>query len=271
MRDFFMQNLTEQQIEEFHKDGFLLVKNCFSDVEIAEIVSVTEKFNVKKPVDWKKGNEMAYYETSKINSGDRILMRVENVVDHYQIFNNIANSEKILGIIEKVIGEPCVLFKDKINFKNIGGGGFRPHQDKTVKWAKFGSMFISAMITLTESTVENGCLEVAQGIHKRGWITEHPNSGLLADQQIEEMNFIKIPTKPGDVIFFDSFTPHRSKNNYSKEQRINMYLTYNKKNEGDHRSEYFLEKRREFPPDNERSEGLQIKNSEVHEAIYSSS
>jgi ectoine hydroxylase-related dioxygenase (phytanoyl-CoA dioxygenase family) len=271
MRDFFMQNLTKQQIEGFHKDGFLLVKNCFSDVEIAEIVSVTEKFNAKKPVDWKKGNEMAYYETSKINSDDRILMRVENIVDYYQIFNNTANSEKILGIIEKVIGEPCVLFKDKINFKNIGGGGFRPHQDKTVKWAKFGSMFISAMITLTESTVENGCLEVAQGIHKHGWITEHPNSGLLTEQQIEEMNFVKIPTKPGDVIFFDSFTPHRSKNNYSKEQRINMYLTYNKKNEGDHRSEYFLEKRREFPPDNERSEGSQIKNSEVHEALYSSS
>ena len=33
-----MQNLTDQQIEEFYKEGFLLVKNCFSDVEMMTIV-----------------------------------------------------------------------------------------------------------------------------------------------------------------------------------------------------------------------------------------
>ena len=266
-----MQNLTDQQIEEFYKEGFLLVKNCFSDVEIAEMMTIVKKFNAKKPDDWKKGEEMAYYETSKINSDDRILMRVENFVNYHQIFNKVANSEKILGVIEKLIGEPCVLFKDKINCKKPGGGGFRPHQDKTTKWARFSSIFTSAMITLTESTIENGCLEVVQDFHKRGWIAGDPDSGLLSEQQIKEMNFIKIPTKAGDVIFFDSFTPHRSNNNNSKELRINLYLTYNKKNEGDHRSEYFLEKRQEFPPDNERTEGLQIKNSKVHEATYSSS
>ena len=63
-----MQNLTDQQIEEFYKEGFLLVKNCFSDVEIAEMMTIVKKFNAKKPDDWKKGEEMAYYETSKINS-----------------------------------------------------------------------------------------------------------------------------------------------------------------------------------------------------------
>lgn len=264
-----MQNLTNQQIDEYHKNGFLLVENCFSDIEINQMLSITKKFNIKKLEDWKSGEEMAYYETSKNDSNDRILMRVENFVDYHQIFRGVANSEKILGVIEKIIGEHCVLFKDKINFKQYGGGGFRPHQDKTTKWDKFCSMFISAMITLTESTVENGCLEVAPGVHKRGWITKNPDSGLLSEEETKEMNFVEIPTKPGDVIFFDAFTPHKSKSNYSKEQRVNVYLTYNKKNEGDYRSEYFLEKRQDFPPDNERSKELQIKNSEVHESSYS--
>ena len=33
--------------------------------------------------------------------------------------------------------------------------------------------------------------------------------------------------------------------------------------------EYFSEKRREFPPDSERNEGIKIENSKVHEASYS--
>ncbi len=71
-----MQNLTKQQIEEFHKDGFLLVKNCFSDVEINKMINTTKKFNGKKPVDWKKDEEMAYYETSKRTNGIRFGYRL---------------------------------------------------------------------------------------------------------------------------------------------------------------------------------------------------
>ena len=128
-------------------------------------------------------------------------------------------------------------------------------------------MFLNAMITLTESTVDNGCLEVVAGIHKKGLISKD-DSGLLSDDEISGMNFIKIPTSPGDVIFFDAFTPHKSKSNLTNVRRINLYLTYNRKSEGDHREEYFLEKRQEFPPDNERDEGIKIENSKVHEASY---
>ena len=162
-----MNKLSESDIEEFNEHGFLLVKNCFTKSEIEEAIKKTTDFETMQPNDWEYGKEMAYYETSKNNS-QRIIMRVENYVDYHKIFSNFAYSKTILDTIEQLTGEEFILFKDKINFKKPGGGGFRPHQDKTSKWGQYGSIFLNAMITLTESTEDNGCLEVASGVHKKG-------------------------------------------------------------------------------------------------------
>jgi hypothetical protein len=38
-------------------------------------------------------------------------------------------------------------------------------------------------------------------------------------------------------------------------QRRNLYLTYNRASEGDHREKYFADKRKSYPPDLEREPG----------------
>ena len=142
-----MDMISKADIEEFHDKGFLVVKNCFSNFEINEALKKIQEFEIKQPNDWEQGKEMAYYETSKNNS-KRIIMRVENYVDYHKIFYDFVYSKKILGVIEQVMGEEFILFKDKINFKKPGGGGVRPHQDKTTKWAQYGTIFLNAMITM---------------------------------------------------------------------------------------------------------------------------
>ena len=72
-----MNKILESDIAEFHEKGFLLVKNCFSELEINQAIKKTQEFESRQPNDWGRGNEMAYYETSQNNS-ERILMRIEN-------------------------------------------------------------------------------------------------------------------------------------------------------------------------------------------------
>ena len=60
------------------------------------------------------------------------------------------------------------------------------------------------------------------------------------------------PTKAGDVVYFDSFVPHRSAPNLSETPRRVLYITYNRLSEGDHRERYYAEKRKAYPPDCER-------------------
>ena len=69
------------------------------------------------------------------------------------------------------------------------------------------------------------------------------------------MTFLPCPAEPGDVVFFDSYVPHRSGANLSALPRRALYLTWNRLREGDQRERYFTDKRKSFPPDIEREPG----------------
>ena len=69
------------------------------------------------------------------------------------------------------------------------------------------------------------------------------------------MEFKPYPMEPGDTAFFDCFVPHQSKPNLTDQPRRNLYLTFNRAADGDHREKYFADKRKSYPPDNEREPG----------------
>jgi ectoine hydroxylase-related dioxygenase (phytanoyl-CoA dioxygenase family) len=149
-----------------------------------------------------------------------------------------------------LLGANAVLFKDKINFKLPGAGGFAPHQDQQAGWSVYAPLFLTAMISIDASTRENGCLEIIAGRHKEGLIGEEwrPLDG-------EDLAFEPLETESGDVIFFDSFVPHASGPNRTETPRRILYVTYALAVLGDHRERYFADKRRDFPPDIEREPG----------------
>ena len=266
LKFIYMKYLTEHQIEKFQNDGFLLIKKFFSKDEMGIINEKILKFSKMKPNDWKSGKEMAYYETSNENENERILSRVEKYVDYHPEFQKLANSKNILNALEDLMGGSCVLFKDKINFKRTGGGGFKPHQDVQARWDEFVKYTMNVMISTDQSTPENGCLEVASGHHKHGLIGNYDRP--LEGKDLDGMKFEMVPTEVGDVLFFDHFTPHQSKPNMSDKPRSNIYLTYNLFSEGEYRNKYLDKKRHDFPPDNERTKNMKIKNSAIHEAKY---
>ena len=259
-----MKYLTELQVKKYENDGFLLLKNFFSKEEMEPIIKSINKFSELPYNFWEAGKEMAYYETS--NENERILCRIEKYVDFHPEFQKLANSKKVLSVLEDLMGGPCILFKDKINFKKPGAGGYRPHQDVQARWDEFVKYAMNIMISTDRSTPENGCLEVAPGQHKRGVIGNYDRP--LEGDDLNGMKFEMVPTEIGDVLFFDHFTPHQSKPNKSDKPRSNIYLTYNLLSEGDHRIEYQDAKRRGLPPDNERHEGMKFNDSPLHEIKY---
>ena len=117
-------------------------------------------------------------------------------------------------------------------------------------WDEYAPYFLSVLVTVDASTEENGCLELAAGHHKRGMIGRRWQP--LEGDELKGITFKQYPMSPGDVAFFDCFVPHRSGPNLTPVRRRNLYLTYNRKRDGDHRAKYFADKRASFPPDKER-------------------
>ena len=151
-----------------------------------------------------------------------------------------------------LLDEPAVLFKEKINFKMPGGGGFKPHQDSQAGWEAYASYFITAVVSIDRSTVENGCLQIAAGHQRRGLFRAWEP---LSDADMAGMTFVECPTEPGDIVLFDSYTPHASEPNRSAGIRRLYFATYNRLSEGDHIERYYADKHRSYPPDIDREPG----------------
>ena len=255
-----MNMISNDDIQNFNDNGFLFKKNFFDKTRINEIRNWVYEYVNKQVDDWESGKEMAYYETSK-NDGTRILARIEKFVDYHPGFKNLVESKYVTDCVDALMGESSVFFKEKINFKKAGGGGFNPHQDQISRWETYAKSFINVLICTDESTIENGCLEVSPGFHKMGLLG--PVDKPIPQIWLEKMDFIPVTASLGDAIFFDGYTPHKSQENKSKNPRTNVYLTYNKLSEGNNRESYFSRKRKELPPDNERKSNF--KDSPLHD------
>ena len=178
------------------------------------------------------------------------MSRIENFCKFHKGFEEICTQNKIIDCVNDCFGEEGILFKDKINLKMPGGAGFNPHQDSQAGWDDYAKFYLTATISIDESTIQNGCLEFAPGHNQSGLIGKLWKP--LSDEDMKNMKFIPIVTKPGDAIFFDCYAPHKSEQNLTNKPRRILYLTYNKLSEGNHREKYYLDKYKNYPPDIDR-------------------
>ncbi len=242
--------LEAAQTEAFRRDGYVFLPGWFSAAEIAAAGDAIAALAARPP---RVGHEMVYYEDSLAEPGRRVLSRIEKFVEEDAVLRRLILERGLDRLAAQLLGGPAVLFKEKINFKLPGGQGFAPHQDIQPGWDAYAPYFISVLVTIDPSTVANGCLELAAGHHRRGWLGERLQP--LTPEQLRGVDFVPFPTAPGDVVAFDCFAPHQSAPNRTDRPRRNLYLTYNRADAGDFRAKYFADKRAAFPPDHERAPG----------------
>jgi hypothetical protein len=241
--------LSAKQLQDFRRDGYVLLRGLYDRKEMQDITAWTDEV-----ASWPEvpGRQMMYFEQSRLAEGRRILCRMEDLEPYHEGFRGLFCGGRMQSVVSELFGEEAVLFKDKINFKLPGGDGFKAHQDVQAGWDTYAKLHVTALVTIDRCTTENGCLEVAPGFHNKGLIGEK-----WKPLDENALGYVAVPTEPGDAIFFDSYIPHRSGPNLTMDSRRVLYVTYNRRSEGDHRRQYYDDKRRSYPPDCEREPGKQ--------------
>jgi hypothetical protein len=242
-----MPHLTAEERDQFSRDGFLVKRGLYSIDEAREHRAWIEELSSRPP---SIGREMVYFEDSRIEPGARVLSRIERFAQFHDGLGALVRGARLLEPLADLLGDEAVLFKEKVNFKMPGGGGFTPHQDIQPGWDTYAPYFISVLIAVDANTRENGCLELAAGHHTRGLFGRRWEP--LEGDELAGLDFVPYEMEPGDAAFFDCFTPHQSQPNLTTRPRRNVYLTYNRRRDGDFREQYFADKRRSYPPDFER-------------------
>ncbi|HAT8857684.1 TPA: methyltransferase domain-containing protein [Legionella pneumophila subsp. pneumophila] len=158
----------------------------------------------------------------------------------------------LLQLAASCFGQSVNLLKDKCNFKPPGMKAFPLHQDAAAGWKErgYGTKHLTIAISLSQTSVNNGVLYFAPAKHKEGLFSEYQKP---IDEHYKNIwNFETVLMQPGDILLFDSFTPHYSNENTTAENRAIIFLTYSDSDEEHLRERFFSAKRKQQPSIDER-------------------
>ena len=159
--------------------------------------------------------------TKDIEQSETQVIHTHNVQSYSAEMMAMIQSKILLDNVEKLIGPDIILHHSKLFLKPPGkGSAFPLHQDWSYFPTEKNSM-IAAVIHLTESDEEMGCMRIIPGSHRLGQIEKTDGhsfvKGVHDRYQLEDAE--PIIAGPGDVVFFHCCSLHGSMQNVSKRPR----------------------------------------------------
>jgi hypothetical protein len=238
---------TDIEKQQFHNDGYLMVRHLFSKEEMSYLIKTT------KGDDTYTGHESE----SRDASGKESKLRLHNYLED-DISSVFVATNRIVENMEFLFDDEVYHFHHKMMLKEPKvGGAWEWHQDYGY-WYEYNHCLYpdmaSCAIAIDPCTKENGCLQLLKGSHLCGRINHVKISTQTgADpERVKElekrMDLVYAIMEPGDAIFFHSNTLHRSDANLSDNPRWMLIGCYNTKHnspfsdEGTHPTYHYLER-----------------------------
>jgi hypothetical protein len=217
--------LTDQDVAQYHRDGYLLVEGLFNPREVAAMIAAVEEGERVSAKTWASADA----EGKK----SRLALWFELGDD---IWAAASTCPRIVNNMRILMGEEIAFFHGKVMLKEAHtGGAWEWHQDYGY-WYEQGYAFprlMSVFVALDPATRENGCLQVLKGSHRLGRLTHaRVGSQTGADpariREIEALfERVHCEMSPGSALFFHCNMLHSSAPNESDHDRRAFIMCYN--------------------------------------------
>lgn len=241
--------LTNAQIDQYKKYGYLLVPDLFESTEVEAMLENMQKVvaeDCPRRILEKSGKLRSFFAPEQSS----------------EFFGGVIRDERLVLTSRQLINDEVYIHQTKLNTKHaIVGDWWDWHQDYTF-WKKDDGMpnpdVLTAMIFLDDVTEFNGPLFLIPGSHRAGtvdsserdrktendeWFADYQNStsymsALTADlkytlgqrtisEWVAENGIVSAKGKAGTVLFFHGNLFHASPNNLSPWHRNTFLVTYN--------------------------------------------
>ncbi len=218
--------LTDNQVQSYHENGFLLVKGLFSKEEAADYRaaghSLIERLSAIHDVDATWGSARA----SIAEAQKTRLFHCHDVQFYDAVFSRLIVDPRFTNAAASVMGTPNVqLHHTKMFIKPPEKGSpFPMHQDHPYFPHDRHSM-IAAIIHFDDAPLEKGCVRVVPGSHHKGPLEHQPEGGWhLPFSEYPLESAVPCPAEAGDALFFSYLTIHGSGVNVSQEARTTLLV-----------------------------------------------
>ena len=200
---------------------------------------------------WPTGSHVWGHYAEQTAHGARIC-RTENVSACHRGIASLV-SGVFAGCAAGALGEPAAAFKDKLNYKQPGGAGFRPHQDK-VAYPGAGSV-VSVLVAIDDCSVESGCLWIAPDVHE---ILPVDDRGVVRADVADSLDWYPAELASGDAVCIDGTAPHFSEANRGRAPRRVLVASYAPIREEYTREHYYARRRARMRAETERDGRFRI-------------
>ena len=242
-----MKLLNSKQIEKYHKDGFLVVKNVFTREECNNFKKILIKEiekgkdilqkSLNKPEDVIDLNKIADV-PRKINEGC-----LQDIAHRNSKFMSLAKDDRLISIIGQLFGNDVktyCLYRSTSLFKNskISSETFWHHD---MPYWKGKPNKLSIWISLDKVTKQSGSLRYIPGTHSALYknILEHGHkteriadywkgkfSNALAKKNIDESKKVIAEVEIGDMVIHHCCVLHGAEANILGKERYALIFTY---------------------------------------------
>lgn len=273
--------LTEEQLDRFQEDGFLVVEGFASPEEVAQLkrrgeelveawnpsnVSVFSTRNQESKTDRyfldSASNVSFFFEEKAFDKDGQLAVPKQHAVnkighamhDLDPVFRRWSRSPKMaalmqsLGFLRPLPVQSMFIFKQP-----FVGGEVVPHQDSSFL-ATSPLSCVGTWLALEDATRDNGCLWALPGSHHKG---VHRRFLRAADGSVsfdgespsfEDSQFVPVEVKAGSLVLLHGANVHRSGENTSPQSR-HAYALHVVEGAPDHawQSENWLQRREGMP------------------------
>jgi phytanoyl-CoA hydroxylase len=220
--------LDENQLKEFHENGFLVLKN-FADSQLCNEILQKAKIHLE--------NKTAPIETEqeymKNDENEITVRRLRQVYDREAVFQDWMTNEKIRPILKQILNDTPVLTLAHHNsiMTKLPHESTRTfwHQDRRY-WNFENNDLVSIWLSLGDEFLENGLLEFIPKSHKIEFSKDRfdeVDNFLDENEENKKLIETKVHTnlQKGDVVLFHCKTLHHANKNNTDQAKISFVYT----------------------------------------------
>ena len=210
-------SLTEQQIADYHEDGYLIIRNVLSAKEADELRRIVQQEVIRDAYP----SRLKYPQPAKYTvSGNRLADPG---------LAAIAEHPTVVGAVEAVLGQPAYLTAYVAYLRTSGDKGAGAHCDYK-RWRPVGSSmnWVFAIIPLTDFDEAYGPFLVSPKSHKLTQVIDKDGHILDLNRPDAEQlaPFIDPELKAGDLLVVNEHVWHKAPAGTTTEDRCGIFNKY---------------------------------------------
>jgi len=213
--------LRDDQVAQFDDEGFVVVPDVFDADTLAAVIADTDRFEAEVDAFLAQQAEgrISIAEAGAITFSTHLVTRSP----HLAAF---ARHPFFLGACADLIGPDANLYWDQAVYKKPEKPRRFPwHQDNGYAYVE-PQQYLTCWVALTDATADNGCPQVARGLHRKGTLA-HTYVDPLGWECLTDPDDVAVAeVGAGGVVVFSSLTPHLTGPNTTDGVRKAYILQY---------------------------------------------